>query len=170
MSRNRSLVAAPLALAALLVFASSTLAAPPIRATEQVDVTFPVPAELCGFPLVQHIEGTVRQTIFVDRNGDPVRRLDSQAAVRITFSNPASGASLTTVSSASGHITLNPDGSETVAITGLQGHAKSPDGGFVATDVGLLVIHFPVGAPPVILHQAGQFSGGPFPTVCDLLA
>jgi len=170
MFRNRSLVAAPLALAALLTFATSTFAATPIRTTEHVNLIVPAPTEFCGFALVSHIEGTVRQTIFVDRNGDPERILETRASFRITLINPASGASLTSVSSASGHVTLNPDGSETVAITGLQGHVKSPDGGFVAVDVGLLVVHFPIGAPPVILRQAGQFAGGPFPTVCDLLA
>jgi hypothetical protein len=170
MFRNRSVIAATLALAALLAFATATLAAPPIRTTQHVDVTFPLPTELCGVPVDQHLQGTVRQTIFVDQNGEPVRILDSVASLTITLINPSNGASVTTVGSASGHVTLHSDGSATLAITGLQGHLKSPDGGFVGTDVGRLVLHFPVEGAPEILQQAGQFAGGPFPTVCDLLA
>lgn len=172
MSPIRHLIAVPLALAALLVTAGSTLAVPPERFVEAVDVTFPLGTELCGFPVSQHLEGTFRQTTFVDRNGEPVRILETSSRWRITLTNEENGASISTVGSASAHVTLHDDGSATVAVTGLQGHLKSPDGGHVRADVGRLVLAIPAdpSQPVELLQASGQFSGGPFPDACDLLS
>lgn len=170
MSQLRRLVALPLAAATTLILAGSVLAAPPVRTVDQVDVTFPLPEFLCGFPLVQHVTGTFRQTVFFDADGQPVRILETSTNFRITITNPATGVSIISVQAVTGHVTLNEDGSETLAITGLQGHLRDPDGGFIREDIGRLVIFFPVDGPTTVLSEAGQHAGGPFPDLCDLLS
>lgn len=170
MSQLRRLVALPLAAATTLILAGSVLATPPVRIVEDVDITRSLPDFLCGFPLIRHITGTFRLTEFVDGEGQPLRRLENTSNFRITFTNPANGASTTTVQTAVGHVTLNEDGSETLALTGLQGHFRDPDGGFIHTDIGRLIVFFPVEGPPTVLSEAGQFDGDPFPAVCSLLS
>jgi hypothetical protein len=170
MSPLRRLVALPIAAAAALVLANSVLAVPPARTVDDVDVTFFLPDSACGFPLVQHVTGTFRRTEFLDGDAQPVRILESGSNFRITITNPANGVSITTVQAVVGHVTLNEDGSGTLALTGLQGHLKDPDGGFIREDIGRMVLFFPVEGPPTLVSQAGQFAGGPFPDVCDLLS
>ena len=170
MSPLGRLVAVPIAAAAALVLAGSVLAVPPARTVVDVDVTFSLPDSACGFPLVQHVTGTFRRTEFLDRDGQPVRILESGSNFRITITNPANGVSITTVQAVVGHVTLNEDGSGTLALTGLQGHLKDADGGFIREDIGRMVLFLPVEGPPTLVSQAGQFAGGPFPDVCDLLS
>jgi hypothetical protein len=170
MPQLRRLLALPIAAAATLVLAGSVLAVPPVRTVDQVDVTFMLPEPVCGFPLVQHVTGTFRRTEFLDRDGQPVRILESGSNFRITITNPANGVSITTVQAVVGHVTLNEDGSGTLALTGLQGHLKDPDGGFIREDIGRMVLYFPIEGPPTLVSEAGQFAGGPFPDLCDLLS
>jgi hypothetical protein len=170
MSQLRRLSAIPVAATAILLLAGTVLAVPPMRTVEEVDVTFDVPEFLCGIPLVQHVSGTFRRTDFFDADGQPVRILETGANFRITVTNPANGLSVTTVQALTVHVTLHEDGSETIALTGLQGHLKDPDGGFMREDIGRMVIFVPVGGPAMIISQAGQFAGGPWPDLCDLLA
>ena len=136
MSQLRRLVALPIAAAATLLLVGSVLAMPPARTVDQVDITFPLPEFLCGFPLVQHVSGTFRQTVFFDADGQPVRILDSASNHRITITNPATGVSMSGISAVTVHVTLHEDGSETVALTGLLGHLKDPDGGFIREEIG----------------------------------
>lgn len=170
MSQLHRLQALPLAAATTLILAGSVLAAPPVRIVEDVDITRSLPDFLCGFPLIQHLTGTFRLTEFVDGDGQPVRRLENTSNFRVTFINPVNGVSTTTVQTAVGHVTLNEDGSETLALTGLQGHFRDPAGGFVHTDIGRLIVFFPVDGPPTVLSEVGQFDGVPFPAVCNLLS
>ena len=170
MSQLRRFLALPIAAAATLLVAGSVLAVTPARTVEDVDVTFELPEFLCGFPLVQHVSGTLRQSVFFDADGQPVRILETVSKLRITISNPATGVSISTLQALTVHVTLHEDGSETVALTGLQGHLKDPDGGFIREDIGRVVIFVPVEGPEVLISEAGQFAGGPFPDLCDLLA
>lgn len=170
MPQFRRLVAVPLAAATTLILAGSVLAVPPVRTVEAVDVTFQLPESLCGFPMVQHVTGTFRRTEFLNAEGQPVRILESGSNFRITVTNPANGLQVTTVQAVVGHVTLNEDGSGTLALTGLQGHLKDPDGGFIREDIGRLVLFFPVDGPPTVLSEAGQHAGGPYPDVCALLS
>ena len=164
----RRLAAVPAALMCALILAGSAVAVPPERNVIDVDETFPLPEFLCGFPITQHLEGTFRQTTFFNQDGEPVRILETVSRWRITLANPATGASVTTVGSASNHVTLHADGSATVMVTGLQGRVMTPDG--LVADVGRLVISFPADGPPTLISVSGLFSDGPFPEVCALLA
>lgn len=170
MPQLRRLVALPMAAAATLALAGSVLAVPPVRTVEAVDVTRNLPEFLCGFPLVQHITGTFRRTEFLDGDGQPVRILENSSNFRITVTNPATGISVTSNQAVVGHVTLNEDGSATLALTGMQGHVKDPEGGFTREDIGRLVLFFRLDGPPMVLSEAGQHADGPFPDLCDLLA
>ncbi|MGH2446435.1 MAG: hypothetical protein ACRDGD_10435 [Candidatus Limnocylindria bacterium] len=169
MSPNRRLAALPLAMVASLMLVGSALAVPPIRNVEEVDVTFPLPEFVCGVPLLQNLEGTIRDTTFLNRDGDPVRLFLTQSSWRITLINPANGASVTTVGSASSHVTFHEDGSVTEMITGLFGHFKSADGDMLGGGAHIVLEYPADGGPPTVVAENGRIADGPFPDVCALL-
>jgi hypothetical protein len=138
---------------------------------EHVDETFVIEGE-CSFPVVVHVEGDVRHTVFFDQAGNEVRELTVFPNFRITFTNQETGKSISTVSPAGEHVTINPDGSAVVTITGLQGHLVVGGGPPLAADVGRIVLFFsgPEDEEPDIIFQAGNFNMGPFPQLCDVLA
>jgi hypothetical protein len=140
---------------------------------EHIDDTSIIPAAPegpCAFEIEQHVVGDIRHTDFFDNQGNKVRELEVFSNFRVTFS--ANGKSITTVSPAATHVTINPDGSAVVAITGLQGHLIVGGGPPQAADVGRLVFFFssPDDEEPDIIFQAGKFNFGPFPQLCDILA
>ena len=114
--------------------------------------------------------GDVRHSHFFDKQGNEIRDLTVFPKFRVTFS--ANGKSISTVSIAPEHATINPDGSAVIAVTGLQGHLIVGGGPPLAADVGRLVLFFsgPTDEEPDILFQAGKFNFGPFPQLCDVLA
>lgn len=138
-----------------------------------VDDTFTIPAAPagpCAFPIEGHVVGDLRHTHFFDQEGNEIRDLTVFPNFRITFS--ANGKSITTVSPAVEHVTINPDGSASITITGLQGHLIVGGGPPQAVDVGRIVFFFsgPEDEEPDIVFQAGKFNFGPFPQLCDVLA
>ena len=158
--RARFLIAGLLALL-LALPAAVALADGPHFVRVDIDNTDAVQA--CGTTLTRHLAGFV----LVDEEADGV-----QVGIHLhgTFANPATGQSLPFVIAETRKFTLNPDGSATVAITGLQGRSTVPGAGLVAADVGRLVLRFasPTAAPEV-LFEAGQQGGGPFPALCPYL-
>lgn len=162
------------AVAVPLWYAATAPAVPPQHfPTEHIDDFFTIPAAPegpCAFEIDVHVVGDLRHTHFFDQAGNEIRDLTVFPNFRITFS--ANGKSITTVSPGVEHITINPDGSATIAITGLQGHLIVGGGPPQATDVGRLVLFFsgPEDQEPDIVFQAGQFNFGPFPQLCDILA
>jgi hypothetical protein len=162
--------------AGVLAFALGVAAraAPPEHfPVEHVDDTSIIPAAPegpCAFEIEVHVVGDIRHTHFFDQQGNEVRELTVFPKFRITFS--ANGKSITTASPAVEHVTINPDGSAVVAITGLQGHLIVGGGPPQAADVGRLVFFFsgPDDEEPDIIFQAGKFNFGPFPQLCDILA
>jgi hypothetical protein len=138
-----------------------------------VDATFTIPAAPegpCAFPIEVHVVGDIRHTHFFDEQGNEIRDLTVFPKFKVTFS--ANGKSITTTSVGVEHLTINPDGSVVVTITGLQGHLIAGGGPPQAADVGRLVLFFsgPGDEEPDILFQAGKFNFGPFPQLCDVLA
>ena len=161
--------------AGVLAFALGAVAraTPPEHSVEHIDDTSVIPAAPegpCAFEIEQHVVGDFRQTTFFDKQGNAVRELDVFPNFRVTFS--ANGKSITTVSVAATHVTINPDGSAVIAITGLGGHLIVGGGPPQASDVGRLVLFFssPEDEEPDIVFQAGKFNFGPFPQLCDILA
>jgi hypothetical protein len=157
-----------------LAFAVGAWGAPPEHFPwEEIDETFTIPAAPegpCAFPIQVTVTGKSRHTHFFDQAGNEVRNLTIFPTLRITFS--ANGKSISTVSPSVEHVTLNPDGSSVVTITGLQGHLIVGGGPPLAADVGRLVLFFssPTDEEPDIIFQAGPFNAGPFPQLCDVLA
>jgi hypothetical protein len=138
-----------------------------------IDDVFTIPAAPegpCSFAIQGHFVGDLRVTIFFDRLGNEIRELDLSPNSRVSFS--ANGKTISTVTPAPVHITLNPDGSSVVTITGLQGHLVVGGGPPLASDVGRLVLFFsgPEDEESDVLFQAGKFNFGPFPQLCDVLA
>lgn len=136
---------------------------------EHVDETFVV-EDACSFTVLVHVEGDIRHTHFFDQAGTEVRDLTVFPRFRVTFTNAETGKSISTVSPSVEHVTLNPDGSAVVAITGLSHHLIVGGGPPQAVDVGRIVFFFsgPEDEEPDIIFQAGQFTFEQF--VCDVLA
>jgi hypothetical protein len=154
-----------------LALAAVARAVPPEHfPVEHVDATFTIEEE-CAFPVVVHIEGDIRRTLFFDRQGNEIRELEVFPNFRVTFTNPETGKSITTPSPSVEHLTINPDGSAVLALTGLTSHLIVGGGPPLASEVGRIVLLFsgPEDEEPDILFQAGQFSEGEAP-VCDVLA
>ena len=108
---------------------------------EHVDETFTIEGE-CDFPVVVHAEGDVRHTHFFDQEGNEIRDLTVFPNFRVTFSSLETGKSITTPAPSVEHVTLNPDGSAVITITGLSGHLIVGGGPPLASDVGRIVLFF----------------------------
>ena len=146
-------------------------AVPPEHSVEHVDETIEDDAA-CSFTVLVHIEGNIRHTVFFDQAGNEVRELTVFPRFRVTFTNAETGKSISTVAPSVEHVTINPDGSALLAITGLSGHLIVGGGPPLAADVGRIVFFFsgPEDEEPDIIFQAGQFNMGPLPQLCDVLA
>jgi hypothetical protein len=157
-----------------LAFAVGASATPPEHLPwETIDESFTIPAAPegpCAYAIDVTLTGKTRHTHFFDRDGNLIRELTIFPMLRITFS--ANGKSISTVSPSVEHVSIHPDGSATVTITGLQGHLIVGGGPPLAADVGRVVLFFsgPDDEEPDIIFQAGPFNAGPFPQLCDVLA
>jgi hypothetical protein len=155
-----------------LALAAGARAVPPEHfPVVHVDDTFTVEDE-CDFPVVFHVEGDLRETLFFDRQGREIRVLTVFPNFRVTLTNAETGESITTPSPSVEHVTINPDGSAVLTVTGLSGHLIVRGEGALAADVGRIVLFFsgPEDEEPDVLFEAGHFNDGPFPQLCDVLA
>jgi hypothetical protein len=96
--------------------------------------------EQCGFDILLHLEGTMRFTDFVDRNGELTRSLVTYPRLFYTFINADTGESVASRSPDPEHYTWNSDGSFTIEVTGLVMHWVVPGSGVVAAQAGRFVI------------------------------
>ena len=174
MRLHRRFLALPAAVLAAAAMSTSALAVPPQHIIHEVYDDFVIPSSECGFPIAVLVEGTVRETMFFNTDGEWVRATNSFVDFKESWTNTLTGESAWTVHSATQHLSLNEDGSATLTITGVHGRVESPDGGFVA-DIGRLVIYIPdfwAGGPDEVIAFNGRDDGqgGPFPELCDALA
>jgi hypothetical protein len=167
--RKLAVLLACTGLAALALGAAARAIPPEHFPVEHIDDSFTIEGA-CAFPVDVHVVGDLRHTHFLDQQGNEIRDLTVFPNFRVTFS--ANGKSIMTVSPGVEHITINPDGSATIAITGLQGHLVVRGGPPLASDVGRLVLFFsgPEDEEPDVIFQAGSFNFGPLPQLCDVLA
>jgi hypothetical protein len=145
----------------------------PSHSVANLDEVFTIPAAPagpCAFAIQGHATGTMKTTEFVDGAGNLTRAISVFPRARVTFS--ANGKSISTVTPSVEHLTINPDGSATLTITGLSGHLITGGGPPLAADVGRIVFFFsgPTDMDPDLIFQAGQFNDGPFPQLCSVLA
>ena len=159
MTRTITLIA--IAAAAALVFAApGALAAAPVQEVIQIDDTFT--HSNCGFPVEEHVQATLRSTSWYDESGARTREIVTASRSTITWTNLDTGASVTTASPYVVHKTDNPDGTTTIAFTGLV--LALNDGGQVYVASGRAVLLF---APD---HVEPVSNAGPGTDLCEALA
>jgi hypothetical protein len=169
--RRRKQIATGVAMFALCSLATGpALAAPPTRTIEHVDETFPSRlSEQCGFDVLLRLKGTIRTTEFVDRNGELTRALTTYPGLFYTFINAETGESVTSRSPDPEHITVTPDGSTTITVTGLVMHVVVPGSGVVAAQAGRFVITVSADGEASESEPVGR-SDDYHAAVCEVLA
>ena len=112
----RTRIASVVALTAVAVLCSATQA----EAAEPTVIEIPAGVACADFGVRVTIEGESLVTReFVDRDGNVVRVLAAGTGSALTFTNLTSGATFTTKSNGSvSRVVFNPDGTQTVTITG----------------------------------------------------
>lgn len=126
------------------VLASSTSGSPPMATIIPVDAMFINDFD-CAFPLIEQVTGAVRDTLYFDQNGILVREYISpqyQGALTVTWTNPATGTSLSSHEASSLIIYYNPDGSfQKLMNQGMTFIVTVPgEGQPILADVGRIVI------------------------------
>lgn len=117
-AKTRSLLTV-LAVVGALTVPASAAAAPPSPGPD-IDDVFPAGIACADFDLRVTGGGGKRQLhTFVDKNGNVVRLLETGTGSALTFTNEETGESVSFRSNGSvARITLNADGTSTVAVTG----------------------------------------------------
>jgi hypothetical protein len=159
---RRILVLLAVAIATSLVATGAPAnAATPVHDWVDIDETFAF--DDCGFPVQEHDVLTLHFVSWYDASGLRRRQLVLAPGARITWTNPETGASVTSSNPFAVHKTDNPDGSSTIAFTGLR--FAIPGGGRAYVDAGREVIVFSpdTGVEPVS-------SVGPSADLCEALA
>ena len=158
-------------LVALVLGAASTAAAdvPTVTITpfERTRVIAASP-ETCPFDIVVHSSGTFREAVY--SSGRDVTTVEN---FHITWSNPASGKTVTSPLAGPFIAEPNGDGTVTVTINGNNGRFTAPGFGLLFTDVGRIVyIADPsdLNTALQILQSTGHQDASPFPQICAALA
>lgn len=143
------------ACAAALVLAASASATPPLATVVSVDVTFANSFD-CAFPLQETVSGSYKDTLYLDAAGNPTMEILSAqfgGPLTVTWTNPVSGATLSSNEAAPLIVYYNPDGSfAALQNVGLVFNVTVPGQGTVLLDVGRIVI---------VRHQGVVFEAGP---------
>ena len=148
-------------LAALLapVAASPALAGTPVREWVPIDDTFVW--DDCGFAVEQHDTLRLRFISWFDDSGNRRRQVVVAPGARSTYTNVETGASVSAVNPFAVHKTDNPDGSTTIAFTGLA-FAIHGDG----------TVYVSSGRSVILFAESGiteLASSGPSADLCDAL-
>jgi len=151
------------------VMAPAALADKPTVTITTIDRTRTLAAspDTCRFPIVIHSTGTRRDTVYSD--GKLVTHLDD---FHLTYTNPATGKTVTSVLAGPEIVQPNGDGTVTVIVNGNDGHFTAPGQGSIFADVGKLVYVAPaddIFSPLYFVKSAGQQDESPFPAVCGAL-
>jgi hypothetical protein len=120
--------------------------------------------------LTRTLNGTIRLTLFLDKNGELVRDLIS-AHLHGSFTNVANGVSVSFVVAEQSSFKPDPDGSAILVFNGLTGKVTLPGQGVVVADVGRLILFFEDenDVDPDVIFEAGRHDGAPFPGLCSAL-
>lgn len=137
MRRSLVLLIAAVA-AALAVATTATYAAAPEHEWLTLDDTFTW--DDCGFVVDEHATGSLHFVSWFAESGARTRQLVAAPRAKVTWTNRATGASVTTANPYVAHKRDNPDGSVTIAFTGLV--FAIPGGGRAYVESGRTVIVF----------------------------
>ena len=160
-ARRRMTVVTMTALVLLssLVAVSVGSAAAPVREVVTIDDTFTW--DDCGFLVEEHAVGKLHLISWLDDTGARIRQIVTAPGLHITWRNPLTGASVTTANTYVAHKQFNPDGSLTVAFTGLVFAVNGGGAGFV--EAGRKVVLFSDGGIELLA------SSGPSADLCAAL-
>jgi hypothetical protein len=110
----------------------------------------------CPFPLQETVSGSFKDTLYLDAAGNPVKEiLTAQygGPLTVTWTNPATGATVSSHEAATLIVYYNPDGSfAALQNVGLVFNVTIPGQGTVLLDVSRVVI---------VRHQGIVFEAGP---------
>ena len=159
MQRTIALLAVAI-VTALGVAATSASAAAPVHEWISIDDTFTW--DDCGFVVEEHAVLDLHSISWFSPSGARTRELVAAPGARITWTNPATGASVTSGNPYVVHKRDNPDGSVTIAFTGLS--FAIPGAGRAYVDSGRTVIVFSSGGVELLS------SVGPSADLCEALA
>jgi hypothetical protein len=125
--------------------------------------------DACPFPIVVHSTGTFREALYSDGTDKTTVR-----EFHITWTNPASGKSITSVLGGPEIVEPNGDGTVTVTINGNDAHFNAPGYGSIFADVGhfvyLAAADDPTLTPIAVVKATGHQDASLFPAVCAPLA
>jgi hypothetical protein len=159
MGRILALVAVAI-VTSLAVAVTLAQAAAPVQEWVSIDDTFTW--DDCGFAVEEHDVATLHLISWFDAAGNRRRQIVTAPGARITWTNPETDESVTSANPYAVHKQDNPDGSATIAFTGLSFALQG--GGKAYVDSGRDVIVFSeAGIEPVS-------SVGPSADLCEALA
>ena len=145
--KARLLAFALVAIAAAATAATAGAVTPTVTETN-IDSTFVFPAgTACSFPLTIHNEGRRRITTYLDQQGNVTRTTIHLNSFTQSYTNDATGETLSTPLAGPVIIEPNGDGTVTTKIAGNDGRIVVPGEGFVYADVGLIVFTAPAASP-----------------------
>ncbi len=120
------------------VFAAAARAAPPQLQTIPVDETF-TEADLCGSPVVVHVEGRIKITTHVDQEGNLAFE-STTLSLRITGTNPETGKTVRTADVGLDKFTPTADGGGVILSTGIHFRSLPEHGAPIFSAVGLRIV------------------------------
>lgn len=145
---------------ALAAAATLANAAPPAHDWVSIDETFTF--DDCGFLVEEHDVATLHLVSWFGPTGTRTRQVVTAPGARITWTNVATGASVTSMNTYAVHKRDNPDGSITIAFTGIVFAIPGP-GGKAYVESGRDVIVFSSGGIELLS------SSGPSADLCEAL-
>jgi hypothetical protein len=159
MLRMVMLVAVSTIISAALAAASPARAAAPVHEWVSLDESFT--HDSCGFTVEETFAGRLHFISWFDDAGTRTRQLVAAPNFRVTWRNTVTGESVTSQSPYVAHKEDNPDGSLTVAFTGLVGAITG--GGRAYVTSGRFVVEFSEAGSEVIS------AAGPSGDLCEAL-
>ena len=145
----------------LVATGGSAQAAAPVHEWVPIDETFAFDG--CGFPVQEHDVLLLHFISWYDAGGVRQRQVVLAPGARITYTNPDTGASVSTANPFAVHKTDNPDGSATIAFTGLVFMIKGSGAVYVDSGRELIVFSPDTGVEPLA-------AAGPSADLCEALA
>lgn len=162
----RRLLSVPLTVLISLTLVTSVFAATPDMVTITVDDTFVLGA--CdGFEVIEHVEGTIKVSTHLDQDGNFAMEI-VRFRLRHTYSNSVTGTSLSTPDVGIDKVTIDDEGSGTVAVIGIVARIVVPGEGLVFAHLGRIVFDLNTGEA---LFVAGPHEdlGELLPVLCSAL-
>lgn len=144
---------------ALAAATASAHAAAPVHEWVAIDERFTFD---CGFPVEEHFVATLHLVSWFDESGARTRQIVTAPGAGVTWTNRVTGTSVTTANPFAVHKRDNPDGSTTIAFTGLRFALHGQGRAYV--DSGREVILFSPGSFQLLS------SAGPSADLCEALA